>query len=325
MKAFIFVALVASVAARGMDFDTLRLAKERTLLTKPIVDELLLKEKLGQRYPVEKTIVGDVVDRVVPVEQEQLLRGIYDVDRVLTFEEIYNTELFREYLAIPLFREYIQYPVFQRYVASVYFQRFWQIPSFQQYFLNPVYFYKYVYPLVQLFTTEYNTPYQVPYGQDVYGRDIVGRQSYDDLIVRNKNVFPYVYGQQTQDVISRRYELPTFAGQYYPTTQGVNYKFILDKIYKDLFINQDVAEIKTPYYYTPEVYQQYQQIRDIPTINRRDVYTPYLNRFVQGERYNLFNRLYNNLYNQEIPAIRENTVYDRLPIQRQQVLGNIVA
>jgi len=320
MKAFIFVALVASVAARGFDVDSLRLAKEKTLLSRPIVDDLLLKERLGQRFPVEKTIVGDLINRVVPVEQEQLLRGIYDVDRVLTFEEIYNTELFREYLTIPLFRQYIQYPVFQRYVASIYFQRFWQIPTFQQYFLNPVYFYKYIYPLVQIFTTESNLPYQVPYGQDVYGRDILGRQSYDDLIVRNKNVFPYVYGQQQQDVISSRYGLPTFAGQYYPTTQGVNYKFILEKLYKNLLLNQDVAEVK-PYYYTPEVYQT---IRDIPTINRRDVYTPYMDRQFQGERYNLFNKLYNQMYNQEIPAIRENTVYDRLPIQ-QQVLGNIVA
>ncbi|CAL8102777.1 unnamed protein product [Orchesella dallaii] len=319
MKAFIFVALVACVAARGFDADTLRLTKERTLLTRPVVDDLLLKEKLGQRYPVEKTIVGEGINSVVvPIDQEQILREIYNVDRLLTFEEIYNTELFREYLAIPLFREYIQYPVFQRYVASVYFQRFWQIPAFQQYFLNPVYFYKYIYPLVQLFTTEYNLPYQVPYGQDVYGRDILGRQSYDDLIVKNKNVLPYVYGQQ--DVISSRYGLPTISGQYYPTvSQGVNYKFLLDKIYKNLYLNQEVAEVK-PYYYTPEVYQT---IRDIPTINRRDVYTPYINRLVQGERYNLINKLYNQLYNQEIPAIRENTVYDRLPIQ--QVLGNVVA
>ncbi|ODM59407.1 hypothetical protein Ocin01_20224 [Orchesella cincta] len=261
MKAFIFVALVASVAARSLDLDTLRLAKERTLLQRPVVDELLLKERLGQRLPVEKTVVGDVIDRVLPVEQkqllvdgqEQLLRGIYDVDRVLTFEEIYNTELFREYLTIPLFREYIKYPVFQRYIASVYFQRFWQIPTFRQYFLNPVYFYKYIYPLVQLFTSEYTLPYQYQqqtYGQDVYGQqDIFGRQSYDDLIVRNKNVLPYVYGQQQQDVISRRYEVPTFAGQYYPTTQGVNYKFLLEKLIKNLYVNQptvgDVTQVKT--------------------------------------------------------------------------------
>ncbi|ODM86555.1 hypothetical protein Ocin01_20127, partial [Orchesella cincta] len=437
MKAFIFVALVASVAARSLDLDTLRLAKERTLL----------QREIGPTPPVEKTVVGDVIDRVLPVEQkqllvdgqEQLLRGIYDVDRVLTFEEIYNTELFREYLTIPLFREYIKYPVFQ---------------STSTHLSNSS-------PASTPFHT--NTNNKLMDKMCMVNKTSFGRQSYDDLIVRNKNVLPYVYGQQQQDVISRRYEVPTFAGQYYPTTQGVNYKFLLEKLIKNLYVNQptvgDVTQVKTDVkvfpttqkvviepitgerkiveepkvvdvkvneqiipveqvvaqqlpierqltreqlireqlireqlpverqltlcerqqfpvvdtverqlireqllkdlvkekYLTPEVYQTIARdiptiVRDIPTVTRdiptytrditregrqtlfdidtpvvgrREVYTPYTNRVVQGDRYNLINKLYNQLYNQEIPSIRENTVFDRLPLQ--QVLGNIVA
>lgn len=428
MKAFIFVALVASVAARSLDLDTLRLIREKSLLNqRPVVDDLLLKERLGERQierlPFEKSVVGDL-ERVLPVErniiQKDTLKGIYDVDQVLTFEEIYNTELFREYLTIPLFRQYIQYPIFQRYISSVYFQRFWQVPTFKQYFYNPVLFYKYIYPIVQLFQNEYTLPTttyrgqdELSYGQDVYG---YGRQhNIEDFIVRNRNVLPYVYGQQ--DVYNRysTYGRPSVYGQeYYPTyNQGVNYKFLLDKLYRTLFQRQPVVEpvteVKTEVkvlpeekvvvepitgerhfvqeplvdikvkeeivpvdkkvidqylpirqhhgierdvllreqllkelvkekYLTPEIYET---VRDIPTIRREgrqvyditkpfvtrdeDIYTPYLNRYVQqGERthYNQYNKLYNHLYNTEIPTIRENT-FDRYPIE--QLLGNIVA
>jgi len=299
MKAFIFVALVASVAARSLDLDTLRLIRERSLLNqRPVVDDLLLKERLGQRgierLPIERSVVGDLAtERVLPVEQRNLirgqdtlreilpveqrnlirgqdtlrdilpveqrnliqgqdtLRGIYDVDQVLSFEEIYNTELFQQYLNIPLFRQYIQYPIFQRYISSVYFQRFWQLPTFRQYFINPVLFYKYIYPIVQLFKNEYTLPTTTFGGQDeqVYGQGVYGRQTLEDLIVRNRNVLPYVYGQQ--DVYNRLSNgLPSIYGQqqqeqYYPSyTQGqeVNYKFLLEKLFRTLFQRQPIVE-----------------------------------------------------------------------------------
>jgi hypothetical protein len=247
MKAFIFVALVASVAARGLDLDTLRLLKEKSLLhSLPVVDELLLKEKLTHELPLEKT----VYNKGYPVEDKTYLegfKGIYDydyenVDRVLTFEELYNTELFREYLRLPIFRQYIQYPAFQRYVASTYFQKFWQIPTFKTYFYNPVLFYKYIQPLVQLFHSEYSFPTNYYGHQDnVYSQDVFGRQELsDDVYYRNRNVFPYAY--------NNRHSYPTttrFAGQYTPytpyTTGTTDYKFLLDKVYRHLFTNQPVV------------------------------------------------------------------------------------
>jgi len=73
---------------------------------------------------------------------------------VLSYEEITTHPLFRDYMTLPLFRQYWSYPMFQRYVCSHYFQRYWTMPAFQQYFEQPSMFYKYIYPIVQLFKYE---------------------------------------------------------------------------------------------------------------------------------------------------------------------------
>lgn len=258
---------MACVAARGVDLQTLRLLKEKSLLTRPVLDDILLKEKLTHRVPLEKNVVlgeeynkypidtpYDVQERYpvdfkynqdrYPVDYKYDVdtfynKGIYDVDRVYTIEELYQTELFREYLNIPLFRQYIQYPSFQRFVSSAYFQKFWTIPTYRTYFRNPVLFYKYIVPLVQLFHSEYNTlPYTYQYGQqDVYKRDQEYPYGYfknliDNVIYRNKNYFPYAdyfnrytYGQQ--------YPSQYYAGQYYNAPQHYKVDWLIAKLISD--------------------------------------------------------------------------------------------
>jgi hypothetical protein len=82
--------------------------------------------------------------------------SVYDTEDissvVISLEELVSHPLFREYLQIPLFRQFWeQYPtVFRRYVESPLFQRFWMLPQFQMYFRNPVFFYKYIVPQVQI-------------------------------------------------------------------------------------------------------------------------------------------------------------------------------
>lgn len=235
----IFVALVASVAARSLDLKTLNLAKEQSLVSTPVVsDDLLLKEQLINQ---KQNLVGQenfLDTTVLPVDKT--VGGIYDYsvvgDRVLSIEELYTTQLFKEYLQIPLFRQYIQYPSFQRFVQSVYFQKFWTIPTYKTYFFNPVLFYKYVYPIVQLFNTEINIP-TTAYGQE---EDVLGLKTLvDNVLLKNKNVFPYAYN---------RFALPS-AGLPF-TTETTNYKFLLDKLYKNLYVNKpvvsgDFTEVKT--------------------------------------------------------------------------------
>jgi hypothetical protein len=229
MKAFIFLALVASVAARSFDLETLHgLKKEKTLETPVVtkIDDLLLKEQNKNLVGEQQTLIGSTI---LPVQDKTVFGdNVVDTEythRVLSFEEIYNTELFREYLTIPLFRQNIQYPSFQRFVASVYFQKFWQLPAYKQYFINPVLFYKYVYPIVQLFNTEYNVPTE--YGQNT--EDVLGL----GYLLKNKNYLPYAYNYN-------RFTVPTA----FPET--TNYKFLLEKLYKNLIPQQQqFVDVKT--------------------------------------------------------------------------------
>lgn len=212
MKAFIVAALlVAAVSGQSMDLMKFQKEKELFKFNRPMMSELLLK-KLG--YPTEKTYFGDNTDMPIYLQEELLNK------QVLTIDELYQTELFREYLALPLFREYIQYPAFQKYVQSVYFQKFWQVPTFKQYFLNPIYFYKYIQPLVTLFKTEFTFPTTTVYGDDL----IKGR----DMIV-NKNVFPFVTGFERDLLKKDNLFVPTLYNE------DLKAKYLLTKIYSHLY------------------------------------------------------------------------------------------
>ncbi|OXA50182.1 uncharacterized protein LOC110854001 [Folsomia candida] len=293
MKAFIVLALVACVAARSVDIDTLRfLSKEKSLLSR---DDLLLNKdnKLWSnthRFSLpKKTLLSSSYDYPT-----QSYYGDDDVESwtqrrvtILSLEELVSTPLFREYLQIPLFRQfYEQYPtVFRRYVESPLFQQFWTVPQFQMYFRNPIFFYKYIVPQVQIiaqnvpYTSEgdfynydkYNTgysydKYNTGYNYDVqdyvntprhYGQRDITVEEYLNKIFGHgidrtstyvpRSVFPYAYGKSypTFD----RYSSPIFAGRQYYGDNAVNYKFLLDKIYKTLFVNKptvgEVTQVRT--------------------------------------------------------------------------------
>jgi hypothetical protein len=93
------------------------------------------------------------------------MEGLWGMDTIiptinrLSLEELVETPLFRVYWNIPLFRQFWEeHPVvFRKYVSSVLFQQFWTVPAFVQYFRNPVLFYKYILPQVQLIAHRHET------------------------------------------------------------------------------------------------------------------------------------------------------------------------
>jgi len=218
MKAFIVAALLVAAVAGQSTMDILKMNKERELFKKfdrPMTSELLLK-KLG--YPMEKTYFGDNVDMPLYMQEELLNK------KVLNIEELYQTELFREYMSLPLFRQYFTYPAFQKYVTSTYFQKFWQIPTFKQYFLNPVFFYKYIYPIVNLFKTEMTIPTTVFGDEMIKGRDMIV----------NKNVYPFVTGFE-RDLLKDNTFVPTLYNEDLKLKDDLKAKYLLTKIYSHLY------------------------------------------------------------------------------------------
>jgi hypothetical protein len=236
MKAFVVVALlVASVASQRMDI-LQQLNKEKSLFKadRPLtVEDLLLKEKLGGHFLTTKT---NMMEQEYPTTW-----GRHQVT-LLSLEELVGTELFREYYNIPLFRQFWeQYPVvFHKYVQSVLFQQFWTIPQFQQYFRNPVFFYKYIVPQVQVIAQSVS--------RDQYQNvDLFNTNKYESIVDRMTNKFSYPYGIQHQ--YNKEWTVPMtqqgygIEGLQYPTmNSGVNYKFLLDKIYKHLNMNYGKVE-----------------------------------------------------------------------------------
>jgi hypothetical protein len=94
-------------------------------------------------------------------------------------EELVHYPLFQEYYRIPLFRQFWEeYPVvFRRYVESPLFQQFWTIPEFQSYFRNPVLFYKYIYPQIQIISERVVVPtYDRADVEDYYRRPAYDRE-----------------------------------------------------------------------------------------------------------------------------------------------------
>jgi hypothetical protein len=245
MKAFVVLALVAVAAARSMDVDTMRmmLTKEKPFLHK---NDLLLKEKdmltNTHRFTVPRRELSDNV------------RGIYDdstfFDRrvtVVPLEELVHYPLFQEYYRIPLFRQFWEeYPVvFRRYVESPLFQQFWTIPEFQSYFRNPVLFYKYIYPQIQIIAQRVVVPttydnmdvedyYRRPsydreervgdYWSRFFGRDVDARYPYADRKVepfgrhfdREINVKDF-WNRLFRHNVDTDYPVVEREGYYYPT------------------------------------------------------------------------------------------------------------
>lgn len=178
-------------------------------------------KKLG--HPLERSFIyGQNVEVPAYLRDE-----VYDVP-VLSLEEVVSHPLFEQYYQLPYFRQNFKYPAFQRYVASVYFQRFWTVPAFQTYFVNGVYFYKYVYPLVNVFKYDTVTPVT---GEDVW----------------NTNVYPFnYYGQQYGHQYGQQYQ------QEYDNTY---YRYIMDKIYSHIYQGQQhgrLQHIYTDVQLTPE-------------------------------------------------------------------------
>jgi hypothetical protein len=267
MKAFIAVALlVASVAAGPLSL----LQKEQLL---KLQEKALLDGKFGGK-------LGEI--RGLPLttyETERVNLPLVErlagdrMNTIYTIEELYTTELFREYLAIPLFRQYMQYPVFQQYVASPLFQQFWATRQFQQYFRNPVLFYKYIYPQIQALKVEI---------EQVRGVDTEFVRPIDRVTRDNVNFFDYFRGIQglnkNRFVDVEREVLPYTTGfntKYYGQQRfdinNVNYKYLLEKIYRDLLLNKTpMTEVITDVKVLPKNVERQQIIDTItrePTMN----------------------------------------------------------
>lgn len=196
--------LVAAVAGQSFDFYN-KFGQDKSLLMKKLMNDELMYKKLG--YPmVDKSLMygqKDLVNLPFYLQDEMMDKKIFTID------ELYTTELFKEYMTLPLFREYITVPMFQKFVQSIYFQKFWTVPAFKQYFVSPVLFYKYVYPMVQLFKYETTTT------------------TLEQQIL-NKNVLPFVSGYE-QDFV------PTVYNKDFLLQDGHFYKNLLSKIYSQLY------------------------------------------------------------------------------------------
>jgi hypothetical protein len=266
MKAFIVLALVACAAARSVDIDTLRLlSKEKSLLSR---DDLLLKDRLvpsTHRWSMpRKALLNSFDYPTYPSTSYPYTYGDDDVTVTLvSFEELVQYPVFREYLQIPLFRQfYEQYPtIFRRYVESPLFQRFYRIPQFQQYFRNPYLFRTYIVPQLQVVydryypSTEYKYDVQ-DYAHSRFDRREITIQDYLNRIfghggVEHSTTYPSTYSP-VYPYSYDRFDYPTttpFYGGRFHHGQGVNavnYKFLLDKIYKTLFVNQgEVTQVRT--------------------------------------------------------------------------------
>jgi len=254
MKAFIVLALVACASARSVDLEGL-LSKEKSLLR----EDWLLKDRLTNTHRFTNKGLLNSFDyptttftpSVYGDEDSWTQRRV----TILDLEELVQHPLFRVYLNIPLFRQFWEeHPVvFRKYVESPLFQQFWQHEQFIMYFRNPVLFYKYIYPQIQViaqYVPETRFPYthhkSHPYNYDVsdylntnthsgYEREVTVGDYMNRIFghgVDRTTYSPYTYGYTHS---------PVFGRHQYGMNQGVNYKFLLDKIYRTLFINKPVV------------------------------------------------------------------------------------
>jgi hypothetical protein len=161
-------------------------------------------------------------------------RGVGHVT-LLSFEELVSHPLFREYLEIPLFRQFLETRpvVFRRYVESVLFQQFWKVPEFMTYFRNPVFFYKYIVPQLQ-----------------VIAETVVPSTSegiYDETSRFNPYTTSSTYGYQPR-YNNRDWSVP-MSSMYgrqtgYPTstTSNTYNKYLLEKMMSHMNVNNKMGE-----------------------------------------------------------------------------------
>lgn len=203
MKAFIVAAMLVAAVA-GQSFNMFNKFDQ----DKSIMMNKFYGQKMG--YPVVDKYTTDFYGQKDLVNLPSYLQDSLVSKQVLTIDELYNTELFREYLTLPLFKQMIQVPMFQKFVQSIYYQKFWTIPAFKQYFVDPVLFYKYVYPMVQLFKYDTTT-------------------TFEQTQIENKNVLPFVSGYE------RDMYVPTVYNKDFLLQDGLYYKNLLEKIYSQLY------------------------------------------------------------------------------------------
>lgn len=274
MKAFIAVALlVAAVGAQEWKLKNFQ---------RPVTTRITGQEegKLYRELPYQ-----NVRDRNMETLEIQRVLNNERVT-VLSIQELYSTELFREYLSIPLFNQWIQQTIFQRYVASPLFQQFWTAPQFQQYFRNPVLFYKYIYPqLSQVYQYQPETtptgvferlPGLVYNGQ--YERTVLG----DRVIRDNVDLDLLRRIQQLQSSLPQTgYPTPTNSQIFGRENYGLDnsqYKVLLDKIYRTLFLNKQgevTGVVKTDIKTLPGTHVEEQTVGKIvdPTTGEQKITT----------------------------------------------------
>jgi len=215
MKAFVVAALlVASVASQSMDMMNLIEPSHKKLSS---FENLWLKEKLGSHeMDSYKYNTGIDFDTIF---------GGRKVEEYYTLEELVSHPIFREYLEIPLFRQlWEEHPVvFRHYVESPLFQQFWTVPRFQMYFRNPVLFYKYIVPQLQVIFQSVRTTTE-------------GRYNWDTPTY--SKYMPYAYRHHTRDWSVPMSMDKIFSSHSFPYTTGTNTRYLLEKMMSHMNINK---------------------------------------------------------------------------------------
>jgi hypothetical protein len=197
------------------------------------LEDLLLKEKTMMGLQGFQGFQGLTSGLEMPIHH----------NTILSLEELVQTPLFREYYSIPLFRQFWEtYPVaFQKYVKSVLFQQFWTVPAFVQYFKNPVLFYKYIVPQVQLIAQKYETT-TTQFGGDFTTQGF----NFDRRNMMNVNILDKLFGGYTTDkwmtpMITREQQ-----GIYGQSTTGLDFqtKYLLEKMIKNLILNGENKKVE---------------------------------------------------------------------------------
>lgn len=245
MKAFVVLACVAIAAARGVDYSTIR------------QNGLVSPTHLG-RYSNDVDLYGQGYG----FDTDYYNTWAHHRVGVLSIDQLYSHPLFQQYLHLPLFRQCLeQYPVvLRRYLESPLFQRFWTVPEYQLYWKNPVLYYKYIVPQIQSIVRHYPTTYNY----DQYGRDVSVEDYLNHIyggIDRSYSPYVHTYGRNWPIYnYGRNYYGNNYYGygQNYGLGQGLGlgqvsgygynnilgHRYLLDKIYRTLFVNKpQVGEV----------------------------------------------------------------------------------
>jgi hypothetical protein len=213
---------VASVASQNLDLMKWKLNPYHKSLS--TYESLLTKEKPWSMY--ENT----------PTWNKFGLNSVFGQDDyVIPIEELMVHPLFQQYLRLPLFvKMWEEHPVvFKKYVESPLFQKFWTIPQFKLYFTNPILFYKYIVPQLQIIS-EIVVPTTTSFG--VY--DVPETMWTTPF---SKYNYPYTYKYNSE------WSVPMMMGQktYNPYKTTTNYKWLLEKMMNHLNVNRGIGMTET--------------------------------------------------------------------------------